>query len=154
VTRTLSSRYRCVVSSRATERHDTIIHNAFSFSEVALFGLGRVFVLNRVMWVNVFITFLRHCSGAGIAQWYSCWATGWMIGGSSPGMVWEFFSSPPRPDRLWGLPASYSVGTGDSFPRGKAAGAWSWPQQFNAEVKNAWSYTSVSPLRLRGVVLS
>jgi hypothetical protein len=24
-------------------------------------------------------------------------------------------------------PASYSVGTGDSFLGGKAAGAWSWP---------------------------
>jgi hypothetical protein len=26
----------------------------------------------------------------------------WMIGGSIPGVGWEFFSSPPRPDRLWG----------------------------------------------------
>jgi len=25
-----------------------------------------------------------------------------MIGGSSPVRGWEFFSSPPRPDRLWG----------------------------------------------------
>jgi hypothetical protein len=25
-----------------------------------------------------------------------------MIGGSSPSRRWEFFSSPPRPDRLWG----------------------------------------------------
>jgi hypothetical protein len=33
------------------------------------------------------------------------WATGWMIGGSSPGSGWEFFSSPPRPDRLWGPPS-------------------------------------------------
>jgi hypothetical protein len=28
------------------------------------------------------------------------WATGWTIKGSSPGRGWEFFSSPPRPDRL------------------------------------------------------
>jgi len=26
----------------------------------------------------------------------------WMIGGSRPGRSWEFFSSPPGPDRLWG----------------------------------------------------
>jgi len=26
-----------------------------------------------------------------------------MIGGSSPGRGREFFCSPPRPDRLWGL---------------------------------------------------
>jgi hypothetical protein len=30
------------------------------------------------------------------------WAAGWMIAGSSPGRSWEFFSSPPRPDRIWG----------------------------------------------------
>jgi hypothetical protein len=28
------------------------------------------------------------------------WATASMIGGSSPGRGWEFFSSPPRSDRL------------------------------------------------------
>jgi len=27
--------------------------------------------------------------------------TNWMIGGSSSGRGWEFFSSPPRPDRQW-----------------------------------------------------
>jgi hypothetical protein len=32
------------------------------------------------------------------------WATGCMIGGLSPGRGWEFFSSPPCPDRLWGPP--------------------------------------------------
>jgi hypothetical protein len=32
--------------------------------------------------------------------------------------------------------ASYPVGTGVSFPGGKAAGAWSWPLPWNAEVKN------------------
>jgi hypothetical protein len=30
------------------------------------------------------------------------WATGWLIEGSSPCRGWEFFSSPPRQDRLWG----------------------------------------------------
>jgi hypothetical protein len=34
------------------------------------------------------------------------WATGWMMGDSSPsrwgGRGWECFSSPPRPYRLWG----------------------------------------------------
>jgi hypothetical protein len=36
---------------------------------------------------------------------YCGWATGWIIGGLSPGRGWEFFSSPPRPDRLWGPPS-------------------------------------------------
>jgi len=33
------------------------------------------------------------------------WATGWTIGDSSSGKGWEFFSSPPRQDRLWGPPS-------------------------------------------------
>jgi hypothetical protein len=39
----------------------------------------------------------------------------------------EFFSSPPRPDRLLGPPASYPLGTKRSYPVSKASGAWSWP---------------------------
>jgi len=38
------------------------------------------------------------------------WSTGWMIGGSSPGRGWEFYASPPRPDRLWGPPSLLSNG--------------------------------------------
>jgi hypothetical protein len=30
------------------------------------------------------------------------WATSWIIGGSSLGRGWKFFSSPPTPGRLWG----------------------------------------------------
>jgi hypothetical protein len=41
-----------------------------------------------------------------------------MIGCSSLGWGWEFFSSPPRPH-----PASYPMGTNGSFPGSKAAGA-------------------------------
>jgi hypothetical protein len=62
-----------------------------------------------------------------------------MIGGSSPGRDWEFFSSPPCPGRLRGLPSLLSMGIGDSFPGGKAAGVWSC--LLTSEVKNAWSYT-------------
>jgi hypothetical protein len=47
-----------------------------------------------------------------------CWATGWMIGGLSPGRSWEFFSSLPRPDRLWTLPSFLSNGCQGLFPRG------------------------------------
>jgi hypothetical protein len=43
--------------------------------------------------------------GAGIAQWYSAGLrAGLMIGGSSRGKGWEFFSSQPRPDRHWRSP--------------------------------------------------
>jgi hypothetical protein len=37
-----------------------------------------------------------------------------------PGGGKIFFCIPQHPDRLWG-PASYPMGTGSSFPRGKAA---------------------------------
>jgi len=47
-------------------------------------------------------------------------------------------------------PPSYPVGKRNSFPGGKAAGAWSWVPRS----KNEWSYTSNPAIRLSGVVLS
>jgi len=44
------------------------------------------------------------------------WVTGWMIGGSGPGRGWEFLSSPPRPDQLWGSPSLLSNGYQGLFP--------------------------------------
>jgi len=35
---------------------------------------------------------------------------GWMIGISSPDRGWEFFCSPPHPDRLWVPPRLISNG--------------------------------------------
>jgi hypothetical protein len=46
---------------------------------------------------------------------------------SIPGRGRDFLSSTPRPDRSEVHPASYSMGTGDSFTGSKATGAWSWP---------------------------
>jgi len=48
------------------------------------------------------------------------WAMGWTIGSSSPGSGWEFFSSPPHPDRLWAHLSSECKGI---FPGGKVATA-------------------------------
>jgi hypothetical protein len=56
-------------------------------------------------------------------------ATGYRLDDRSsiPGGGWEFFSSTPCPNRLWGPPSLLSNGYWDLFPCGKAAGAWSWP---------------------------
>jgi hypothetical protein len=48
------------------------------------------------------------------------WAVGWMIGGSSPGRGWEFFSSPLRPDGSSFHAAFYPMGTRGYFPGAKA----------------------------------
>jgi hypothetical protein len=43
-------------------------------------------------------------------------------------------------------PASYPMGTGGSFPGGKAAGAWSWPlTSIQCRGQDRWSYTSTPP---------
>jgi len=34
------------------------------------------------------------------APGHTSWATGWVVGGSSPGNGWEIFFFPPLPDRL------------------------------------------------------
>jgi hypothetical protein len=52
-------------------------------------------------------------------------------------------------------PSSYPMGTRDSFLGVKRPGRESdYSPASSAEVKNAWGYTSISPIRLHGVVLS
>jgi hypothetical protein len=47
------------------------------------------------------------------------------------------------PDRLWGPPASYPVGTRASFPRSKAVGSEAdHSPPSSAKIKNVWNYTS------------
>jgi hypothetical protein len=75
-----------------------------------------------------------------------------MIGSLSPGKGWEFFSSPPCPDRLWAHAASYP---GALFLRVKRPGREANHTPLSsAEVTNAWSYTSSLPIHFDGVVLN
>jgi hypothetical protein len=53
----------------------------------------------------------------------------------------RIFSSPRRPDRLWGPPTSYPVGTEGSFPGGEADHS----PPASAEAKKMWIYTSTPP---------
>jgi len=74
--------------------------------------------------------------------------------GSIPGRGWEtfLFVTTSRP-ALGPHPPSYAMGTGCSFPgvkRPEREADHSPPSI--AKVKNAWSYTSTSPVRLHGVV--
>jgi len=65
-----------------------------------------------------------------------------MIGGSSPGRGWEFFSSPPRPYRVWGPTSLLSGGYQELFPGDKAAGG----------VKLTTHLHLVQRLRMRGAM--
>jgi hypothetical protein len=83
-------------------------------------------------------------SGAGIAQWYSAGLWARWSGVSSPSRGWEFFSSPPRPNRLWSPSSLLSNGYQVALYLGvKWQGReadHSLPS--SAEVKNAWGHTS------------
>jgi hypothetical protein len=84
-----------------------------------------------------------------ISSQNSDWTKGERPGFDSRQVEGLFFSSAPRPDRLWG--PSGLINEGPS-PRGKAAGKWSKTIPSSAEVKNAWSYISI-PIRLHVVAI-
>jgi hypothetical protein len=69
---------------------------------------------------------------------------------------WEFFSSPSRPERLWGptQPLFQWVPGALSLVIKRPGREVDHPHPSTAEVKNAWSYASTLPIRLHGVVLS
>jgi hypothetical protein len=69
------------------------------------------------------VTAVSRDSVVGIVT--GCELNGWGVGVRVP-LQSRIFSSPRRPDWLWGHPASYPMGTG-----GKAAGAWRWPLTSN-----------------------
>jgi hypothetical protein len=76
--------------------------------------------------------------------------------GSSSGRGWEFFSSPLRPDRFW-IPLSLLYNGYQGLFPGEGI---KWPGReanhsppSSAEAKNAWSYTSIHPIHLHGMVL-
>jgi hypothetical protein len=84
------------------------------------------------------------------------WATGWMIGGSSSERDWEFFTSPQRPDRLWGPPTLLSNGNQGLFHWGYSSRVVKLTTHFHLvpRSKKELSYISTPPIRLHGVVLS
>jgi hypothetical protein len=68
---------------------------------------------------------------------------------------WQFFSSPPRPDRFWGPPSLLSNNYRGRSPGVKQPGRESdHSPPSSAEVENAWSYTSTPPMRFHGVGLN
>jgi hypothetical protein len=100
---------------------------------------------------------VRQIVEAGLAQWYSAGLRAGLLGeGSSPGRGWEFFSSPPPPDLLWGPPILLSNGHQGGLSLGvKRPGREAdHSPPTSAKVQNAWSYTSTPSIRLHGVVLS
>jgi hypothetical protein len=92
-------------------------------------------------------------SSVSIGTWL--WA-GRLGFNSWQGQWWDFFSLPPRPERLWGPPSLLSNWyRGLLTPGVKRSGREADPlPQSSAEIKNAWSHTSTSPVHFHGVVLT
>jgi hypothetical protein len=95
----ISPRDRVVTHFSRLLRHAWVTVGLFLFPG---HHTGNILTLQHGSWS-------RHSS----AVWR--WATGWMISGSRG---WEFFSSPPCPDRLWGPPSLLSNGYQRLFLRG------------------------------------
>jgi hypothetical protein len=64
--------------------------------------------------------------------------------GTIPSGGWEFFSSPPRPERLWGPPSLLSNGYQVLFPWGYSGRVVKLTTHLHLvpRSKNEWSYTS------------
>jgi hypothetical protein len=63
---------------------------------------------------NVLSQYLLEVIALGIATRPRVGRSGFY--GSNPGGGWEFFSSPPRPDRFWGPPSILYKGYQGLFP--------------------------------------
>jgi hypothetical protein len=88
---------------------------------------------------------------------YSDQATGWTTEVQFPaGTIMRFISLRHRVQTgSRAHPTSYTMGTGSSYPRGKADGAWSWPHLHL--VPRLWRLRVIPPLsslRFHGVVRS
>jgi hypothetical protein len=96
------------------------LNNSFGFRYQGLFrNMCGCFKLG----LNIF-DFSRSCT-VGITASY--WLYDRKGGGGGVGVRVpvgsRIFTSPYCPDRLWGQPTSYPMGTGDSFPGGEVARA-------------------------------
>jgi hypothetical protein len=110
--------------------------------------------LEKDFWL-IYFTFYT-VLGTDIAQWYSTelWA-GWSGVRVPPGA--ENFSLYYRVQTGYGThPASYPMDARGSFPGDKAVGGVKLNTHLHlvSRTKNVWSYISIPPIRLHGVVLS
>jgi hypothetical protein len=89
-------------------------------------------------------------SEAGIAQWYSAGLRNGWLGVRVPARAGNFSFHHRVQNGSGAHPSSYAMGTRGLFKRPGREADHLPPS--SSEIRNVWSYTSISPIRLHGVV--
>jgi hypothetical protein len=91
-------------------------------------------------------------SPVGVALGYGLDDRGYRV--RFPEGAGNFFSSPPRPERLWGPPKPLIQWVPGALSLGVKRPGREADHSPPSSAENEWSYTSIPPIRLHGVVLS
>jgi hypothetical protein len=102
----------------------------------------------RHLRLSLQLGFTPHCTHFPV--YCSAYITSWTIRSSDPGTAKRFFSSPNRPNRLWGKP-SFQWVLGVFSPEAKRPGREVGHSPPPSAEFNEWNYTSVLFIRLYGV---
>jgi hypothetical protein len=132
----------------------SIICISLSFSVLVSWMKKKIVKYNVFLSVSIIQIWLLHLH---LRSQDSCWYSNglWAGQGSIPRRDTRFSSIPHHPEWLWGPPSLVPNGYWGSFPRDKAAGAWSWPHMSIWCRSQEWkNYTIHSPKHLHGMLFN